>query len=481
MDTTSFRYLYAVCSYNSGHSNAMSANVANLDIGEVITNNPPTVSNPSPADGATGVSINPTLSVDVSDADGDAINVSFYRELPSFTFENATHSFSVFVNQWVQGVATDGTYVYVSGTEGSYPGKVKKYTKEGSLVKEVDASTYGAYHISDIYYDACTGYLYLVDFKNWTSGQTYENAEGWVIVLDTDLNKIETHDLSHSPWAESITRFRNGWLVACHPDHELAYYDDDFNFLKYYNITGHNGTDGYAGATESDCYGGWQGITTFRYDNVTYIMLTVHQNAPSEAYPHTLWIYEYNNNTDNFTLVKGAIDVLDMGIAEQGLQTDPTSSNIVWFASRETDKVHEINVTVDFVKGQNSLLLGYDNINANSTASINLNNLNYGQKYSWYVIADDGTDTTTSSLWSFTTETPNNPSTVSNPYPVNGSINIQLQPTCHIDISDADGDTMTIYWYENSTGSWVLRQTNSSVCNGTYYWTFTQANQQGTT
>jgi len=55
----------------------------------------------------------------------------------------------------------------------------------------------------------------------------------------------------------------------------------------------------------------------------------------------------------------------------------------------------------------------------------------------------------------------NNPPSISNPYPVNGSTNIDLQPTCHVNVSDSDGDTMTVYWYENTTGSWVLRQTNT--------------------
>ena len=76
---------------------------------------------------------------------------------------------------------------------------------------------------------------------------------------------------------------------------------------------------------------------------------------------------------------------------------------------------------------------------------------------------------------------PNEPPKITNPYPANGSINVKLQPTCHVAVTDADGDTMTIRWYENSTGSWVLRQTNSGVGNGTYYWTFTQANSYSTT
>jgi len=70
--------------------------------------------------------------------------------------------------------------------------------------------------------------------------------------------------------------------------------------------------------------------------------------------------------------------------------------------------------------------------------------------------------------------------TFSNPSPNNGSTGVDLQPQCAITINDTNGDTMTLFWYENSTGSWVLRQTDSSCANGTYRWTFTQASSYNT-
>jgi len=52
---------------------------------------------------------------------------------------------------------------------------------------------------------------------------------------------------------------------------------------------------------------------------------------------------------------------------------------------------------------------------------------------------------------------------ISNPYPVNGSTNIPVQPTCNITLNHSNGTGMTLSWYENSTGPWVLRQTNGST------------------
>jgi len=68
----------------------------------------------------------------------------------------------------------------------------------------------------------------------------------------------------------------------------------------------------------------------------------------------------------------------------------------------------------------------------------------------------------------------------SNPYPSNGATYVVTQPVCHIDIQDAEGDTMDITFASNYSGSWTNYQTNSSVGNGTYYWHFTGASSYST-
>jgi len=60
------------------------------------------------------------------------------------------------------------------------------------------------------------------------------------------------------------------------------------------------------------------------------------------------------------------------------------------------------------------------------------------------------------------------------PFP-NGTTDIDLQPTCSIWANDSEGDTLTIRWYENTTGGWILRNTNSSVsANSIVGYTFTE-------
>lgn len=141
------------------------------------------------------------------------------------------------------------------------------------------------------------------------------------------------------------------------------------------------------------------------------------------------------------------------------------------------------SVDVYFYNASNDALIGVDyGVPCDwSTASVIWNESIKGRICYWYAIARDPQFENRSDTWVFATR-PNQPSIIqNNEYPANDSINIALNITCHIEISDEDEDLMTIYWFENCTGPWILRQTNSSVLNGTYYWNYQQAIDYSTT
>jgi hypothetical protein len=149
------------------------------------------------------------------------------------------------------------------------------------------------------------------------------------------------------------------------------------------------------------------------------------------------------------------------------------------------DVYDETGYTVDvyFYNGLNDTLIGIDyNVPCDwSTAHVDWYETIDGEIYYWYAIAKDSQFETRSETWVFATG-PNQPPIISNEYPTNNSTQINIQPLCHIDVFDVDGDNLTIYWYENSTGSWVLRRTDYNVtANSTVYWSFMQANQYSTT
>jgi hypothetical protein len=66
-------------------------------------------------------------------------------------------------------------------------------------------------------------------------------------------------------------------------------------------------------------------------------------------------------------------------------------------------------------------------------------------------------------------------------YPGDGAANVDLQPTCSIQVNDTTGETLTIKWYENTTGTWKLQQTNSSFpANQISTWNYNNATLHST-
>ena len=82
----------------------------------------------------------------------------------------------------------------------------------------------------------------------------------------------------------------------------------------------------------------------------------------------------------------------------------------------------------------------------------------HSTKYWWSVNVSDDT-IWTNETYSFTT---NYEPQLSSPDPANGSTSV-ITPICSITVSDQDGGTVTVRFYENTTGPWVLQQTNGSV------------------
>ncbi len=89
----------------------------------------------------------------------------------------------------------------------------------------------------------------------------------------------------------------------------------------------------------------------------------------------------------------------------------------------------------------------------------NINFSNYGTMYWWSVNLTDGTYWDNITYYFTISYAP----ILSNPYPVNGSTGVIKKPICNVTVSDQDGGSVTVRFYENTSGSWVLQQTNNSV------------------
>src|SRR6056297_1668349 len=132
-----------------------------------------------------------------------------------------------------------------------------------------------------------------------------------------------------------------------------------------------------------------------------------------------------------------------------GVSQDPTLS--VDVKDKDGDALD-----VSFYDASDDSLIGSTSIAATtstSTASTSWNNLSASTTYSWYVVADDGSATTSSDTWSFTTQKP--PNTPTNPSPADSSTGVSQDPTLSVDVKDKDGDALDVSFYDASDDSLI--------------------------
>ena len=102
--------------------------------------------------------------------------------------------------------------------------------------------------------------------------------------------------------------------------------------------------------------------------------------------------------------------------------------------------------------------------------------------YSFFYINDTTDDLyyyTSSDLDWEVTGGGNNRPTISNNSPPNQSESVSITPFCDVEVNDTEGDSLSVNWYENTTGSWVHQQTNFTGANTSVSWIFNNATNGG--
>jgi hypothetical protein len=116
-------------------------------------------------------------------------------------------------------------------------------------------------------------------------------------------------------------------------------------------------------------------------------------------------------------------------------------------------------MTVTFYDASDdSVIATASGVASGSRASVSWTGLESGTQYNWYATAcDDGALCTTSATWSFTTKTaagePTPPTPPSSPSPADDATNITIPVTLSVLVSDPNGDTMTVTFYDASDDS----------------------------
>ena len=138
-----------------------------------------------------------------------------------------------------------------------------------------------------------------------------------------------------------------------------------------------------------------------------------------------------------------------------------------------------------FDASDDSLIDTANNVLNDSSASVEWQGLTYNTKYYWYAVANDSELETISDTWNFKTmeEQLNNPPDMpTDPIPENNAVDVELNPTLSVNVTDPDGDTMYVSFFEainDSLIGFVVNVPNGStasivwsdlILNTTYYW-----------
>jgi len=201
----------------------------------------PGISNPSPADGSTDVSINPTLGITVSDPEGDAINITWLSNSSGswqvFGTNNSVNNgtyYKVFSNATVNG---QWWYwkVNVSDTTSSYniSDVYMFYTGSQSKIKNTDSTDIKGYMLMQVqYYNGTSEEWVIADNTvNETNPRTINNGEQ--LALDNIFNGlVNTSDLSD---------YGNGtyraYVAFRDPNGNILIGDDETELVATYEFT----------------------------------------------------------------------------------------------------------------------------------------------------------------------------------------------------------------------------------------------------
>lgn len=126
---------------------------------------------------------------------------------------------------------------------------------------------------------------------------------------------------------------------------------------------------------------------------------------------------------------------------------------------------------VYFYDALDDSIIGLDkSVPSGGTASVVWGGLSYNTTYFWYTVANDSIYETTSDVWNFKTIVNQPPNKPTNPYPENGAGDVEIDPYLSVDVSDPDGDTMDVYFFDAADNYLGSDLNVPSGGNATYQW-----------
>lgn len=451
-----------------------------------ITNRAPNQpSNPDPAQSTSTSPVyttSPNLNIDVSDPDGDDMDVTFFRSTGgSFTVNQGGNTWDV------------NPYTSSQGSGNYYPGPVSG-SSDFLIAGYRDTSTGDESLIFGT--EADSNMDAQLDLQNVPSGSSVTRTDD----ADGAGNSRHSRDelsLSHEPegdwgWGSCCTdggalQLGGGWTsITVDPDTSVGvgpnfvFYDSDGSRIdldktQQVTISSGGGTIG----TDSNVNSGntasveWSGLTE------------------GQSYD---WYARACDPSGECTFS----DTFTFEVSEGPLRPDnpdPSDTSNIYAPSGEVDLSARYRHsdgsgpgTLTFYNDDGSTI-GSCQADHNNRCSVT-KNVNNGQRYDWYVVAEYNGQTATSNTWYFVTNTP--PEEPENPSPTDGATSVDYNSvTLSADVEDVDGDDMDVTFNGNSpsdsfsqsttvSGSGTATVTVNNLAEGeTYNWDVTAVDSHG--
>ncbi len=447
-----------------------------------LADKPGKPSNPSPSDGDMKVDVNPLLSVDIQHPEGIEVDVEFYNATSDVLIDSVTDvtSGSRVSVEW-SGLKDGREYEWYAIAKDDLNLENRSetwnfstnYIPNVSLVSPVSESSITRYdstlrvNVSDgnieemnvTFYDAIedseigsvsnvpSGTDAYMDWNNLSWGTSYS----WYTEVDDGVS------VTTSPTWTFTTKTPSIMLLS--PDNEETGVDNSVTLSVNLSDEGGDTLDvkfydsaddqeiGVVTDTEHD------GNATLEWENLSW----------GTVYEWYVKIFDgdifYTSSTWSF---RTNIPPMQPGRPspsqdEMGFETAVTLS--VKLTDHDGD-----DMDVTFYDAEDDSILGTDTgVSSGEYSSVEWSGLSYETTYQWYVVADDGMTTTSSVIWSFSTNF--RPDMPYNPSPENDATGTSLNLSLSVRVSDPDGDIMTVTFYNAGDDSEIGTVTNISSDN----------------
>ena len=223
-------------------------------------------------------------------------------------------------NYCYQGVCSDGSYIYVTGSD-DY---LRKYRKsDGSLVGQIYLGNKitGQPHVGDCCYYNGTVYVAMSNYPTtpYKGSIIKVNADdlsylGYISLYgDHEASSVCRRPSDGTFWVASYS-----YLTPC----KIFKYSSSWEYLGSYNLetVDENGEWGYDGLE-------WDG---------NYLLANVHAGADQGAY---LDIYYFNETS--FVRIKRINHYINGNECHQGISFDAVESDVMWWVSRSDQKAYK--------------------------------------------------------------------------------------------------------------------------------------------